>query len=233
MLNVKEYIRIFSHIVWPQTCPVCGRVAVPFCQSCLESVVDPLPLFCLECGGAYGVKCCASSAPCFALTEHAGYAREFLLRLKYHNVKSLGLPMGRLIGKHMFPERFDMVLPIPLHADSVREYNQTELLARGIGEIISTPVNSSALFWRKNCGKQTGRTGRERSSMLYDSMSASTDVKDKHVLLVDDVYTTGGTLRAAKSAVETSGGIVAGAALWSRRISSNEPFESWDITIED
>lgn len=230
---MHRFIEIFAHMIWPQSCPVCGEVTAAFCQKCLTSVIDPLPLFCLECGGLFGVECCNASVPCFALTEHDGDAREFLLRLKYHNVRSLGLPMGRLIGEHMPRMDADLILPVPLHTDSFREYNQTELLSYGISDRISIPADKSILSWKRNSGRQTGRTGKERTAMPLDSMYADSAVRGKKVLLVDDVYTTGGTLRAAKHSVEAAGGTVSGALLWARRVSSSEPFESWNKAVDD
>lgn len=225
---LKEFKLFFEHIFWPQRCPVCGKIVVPFCSDCLASVSNPLTPFCLECGGKYGASCCKESVPCFASSMHDGVAREFLLKLKYHNVKSIGISMGKLMAKKTNNPSANLIVPIPLHKKTTREYNQSALLARGISEEYKIKCDESLLFWRKNRTNQTERYGLQRASMPLDAIKAKHELYNKKIILVDDVYTTGGTLRSAKAAVEKQGGKVVAAMLWSRRVTSMENEITWE-----
>ncbi len=225
---LKDIKLMTEHLLWPQTCPICGRATVSFCPKCLASVVNAVPPFCLECGGKYGAHCCKNSVPCFASSIHDGAAREFILKLKYHNVKSIGISLGRLMAKENNPSSADLIVPIPLHGNTSREYNQSTLLATGISEEYQIKCDESILFWSNNRPKQTERYGLQRASMPLNALTAIPKLNNKKIILVDDVYTTGGTLRSAKAAIEKQGGKVVSAMLWSRRITSIENEATWE-----
>lgn len=218
MRRVFSYL---SHIIFPQHCPACGRLAVPYCPDCLSgSAKEALPPFCADCGGAYGVECCYDSVPCYAAAIHDGDARSFILALKYKNMRPLGEAIGREMGR-LFPrQEADLLIPLPLHADSRRAFNQTELIARGISSQWGTPVGTRLLKCRAGSGEQTEKRGRARRALSFDSFVASPELTGKSAVLVDDVYTTGGTVRAAKFALQRAGAEVKAVIVWTRRVSS-------------
>lgn len=221
---VKNACAAMIHILWPAYCPACGRVGAPFCDECLSASATGVPDFCLSCGAVYGHACCSSSAPCSAAAIHAGSARSFLLSLKYGGERSLGVPMGRIMGSRLAPSDC-LLVPIPLHRGSSRMYNQTLLLARGISEV--TPMKiSDCLEWRAAREPQTGRSGAERRS-LPPSAFRLKFIPEKPVVIVDDVYTSGGTMRAAKKALEERGVRVSGGAVWARRVTYHESAAAW------
>ena len=223
----KKYFSALLHLIWPEHCPVCGMVGVSHCPECLESVVCPLKPFCLDCGGPYGVDCCYDSVPCYAGSLHEGHARDFILNLKYRNAQSLGLPMGRLLGNTFRNIKADIIVPVPLHKASRRGYNQSDMLALGIAEEWCVPAECGLLKWNIEIGSQMGKGFRARAAIPPNAVYSLDSFTGRKVILVDDVYTTGGTLRAAKSAVENAGGIVVGAIVWSRRVSSLESEAAW------
>ena len=224
----------FSHIIFPTRCPACGRLAVPFCAECLsEAAAAPLPPFCSECGGPYGAECCYGSLPCYAAALHEGAARRFILALKYKNIRSL----GEAIGKEMalrFPEvGADFLVPLPLHRGSARAYNQTELISRGISHLRGIAVAKNFLKWRVACGAQTLRNGEERSALSFASFEASKELSGRRVILVDDVYTTGGTVRAASFALRLAGADVRAIFLWTRRVPCGENPAAWPVADDE
>lgn len=224
---LKKIKIMFTHLIFPQICPICGKICETYCYECIESVVAPLPPFCLECGGKYGVDCCNNSVPCFAAVIHEGLPRDLLLKLKYKNIKSLGVILGQLMAQNVPLPLADFIVPIPLHKRATREYNQTSLIAQGVSMICKIKIGDSILIWRKNRSNQTNIHGIQRTTLPLDSMISKSSVCGKKIILIDDVYTTGGTLRSAKAAIEEKGGIVVAAFLWSRRISSSEDELSW------
>ena len=221
-----------SHFVWPQSCSVCGKIGVSCCDKCLRSAAAPLLPFCAKCGAPFGNECCSGSVLCNALSLHEGISRELLLDLKYRNVRSLGMPMGKLVGENFRKTDADMLLPVPLHRSGRREYNQSLLLAKGISLMWNIPVKDDVLYWRIEIGSQAGKKGISRDMMPANAMEASKSLEGLSVVLVDDVYTTGNTMRTAISAVERAGGRVASALVWSRRIPSQENEAAWQDVAE-
>lgn len=221
-----DLVRSLFHFLWPETCPVCCRIGVSCCDVCMRSVVSPLPSFCAKCGAPYGLVCCSSSVPCHALSLHEDISRELLLNLKYRNSRSLGVPMGRLMGETFIDKDADILIPVPLHRSGRREYNQSLLLAEGISQVWNIPADDKKLFWKNDILPQAGKTSSSRQMMPADAMG-SENLAGRSVVLVDDVYTTGNTLRAAISAVEKAAGKVCSVLVWSRRVSSQDNEASW------
>lgn len=186
-----------------------------------------MPPFCAECGGAFGVPCCYESVPCFAAAEHDGAARDFILALKYKNMRPLGFAIGERIAAAFTSPEADCIVPLPLHKGGDRAYNQTELIARGIASRWGLPVEAGAMSWTARRKPQTGRKARERAKISSSVFAVSDSLREKRVVLVDDVYTTGGTVRAALSALRRAGARPVAVALWSRRMSLREPASSW------
>ena len=134
--------------------------------------------------------------------------------------------MGRLMGETFIEKDVDVLIPVPLHRSGRREYNQSALLAEGISQIWNIPADDKKLFWRNDILSQAGKTSSSRYMMPGDAMG-SKGLEGRSVVLVDDVYTTGNTLRAAISAVEKAEGKVCSALVWSRRMPSQENEASW------
>lgn len=128
--------------------------------------------------------------------------REILHELKYQHKESLGVDMGERIGKVLketvFFSNLDALIPVPIHHKKafVRGYNQSELLARGIGSEIKAPVLKNLTTKRKNTSSQTRKSNQERWENVV-SVFRSQDLSSfKHIALVDDVITTGSTIES-------------------------------------
>jgi len=140
--------------------------------------------------------------------------RRLLHQLKYHGRKEAGMFLGRLIGSRLVESNLppiDMIVPVPLHPSRMRRrgFNQSEVIASGIAEILDKPVNSKVLRRVKNTATQT-RKGRFERWKNVEGIFHCPDpgkVESKHILLVDDVVTTGSTLEAAGSALLNCGNV--------------------------
>lgn len=134
--------------------------------------------------------------------------RQILHELKYRGQYRVGIEMGRMFGHELKDTAFsraDLVHPVPLHRRKQRRrgYNQSALIAKGLTEVLDIPVEDGLIRRVVNTDTQTRKSRYERWENV-DGIFAVKDpekLKDKHVLLVDDVVTTGSTLESCASAL--------------------------------
>ena len=91
---------------------------------------------------------------------------------------------------------FDMVIPVPLsrQRDNERGYNQAELIAKSIADVLCLPLYANALKKIRNTDRQSNMSKIERLTNIKDAFSVNDNVTQKRIILVDDIYTTGNTL---------------------------------------
>ncbi len=131
--------------------------------------------------------------------------------MKFHGRCDLCTIMGRQLGLDLMGSgRFDdvdLLLPVPLHwrRRLSRGYNQSELLCRGIAEVMQRPISVGDLVRFKYTRKQSQQTRGRRSSNVDGAFRVAHPQRlaGKHVLLVDDVITSGSTLAACAKALVT------------------------------
>ncbi len=102
---------------------------------------------------------------------------------------------------------FDMVIPVPLsrQRSNERGYNQAELIAKGVADVLCLPLYANALNKIKNTDRQSNMSKIERLKNVRDAFCVNDDVKNKRIILVDDVYTTGNTLNSCAKELIKSG----------------------------
>ena len=130
---------------------------------------------------------------------------------KYKGRRKLGAYLGELLGERLrqsgIYDDVDIIIPVPLHPFKrwKRGYNQAEIIACKIAEVLRKPVDSSLLIRKKYTRTQTKKDALQREKNVSGAFRIRTVymLKGKHVLLVDDVLTTGATLGAC--AVEILG----------------------------
>ncbi|MBR1548644.1 MAG: ComF family protein [Prevotella sp.] len=145
---------------------------------------------------------------------HSEMAR-IVYALKYGDRPDIGEDMGRLMAEEMqlarYLEGIDLLLPVPLSPRRKRQrgYNQCELLARGISSKTSLPIASKAIGRRHFLKSQTRLSRQERQANVSNMfvLRDAAQLRGKHVLLVDDVCTTGATLTACAEVLRSVEGI--------------------------
>lgn len=135
--------------------------------------------------------------------------QSLLHEIKYKGKKKLGEYLGELLGEQI-DSLYDFIIPVPLHKKKQRHrgYNQSEIIANGICRIIDVPININCLKRTHYSRSQTRFTRFDRWENVTDifALSQIDKVKNKKVLLVDDVLTTGATLEsAARKLLEIEG----------------------------
>lgn len=128
--------------------------------------------------------------------------REILHHLKYEHKESLGIDMGKKTGvilkKNGFFSDIDGLIPVPIHhkKEFVRGYNQSELLARGIGYEMGVSVIKNRVSKRKHTVSQTKKSNQERWENVSSVFKSQDLSAFQHIALVDDVITTGSTIES-------------------------------------
>jgi ComF family protein len=128
--------------------------------------------------------------------------RRLLQELKFNGRLELAAALGLLLARHPELARrakdYDLIAPVPLHPARLRErgFNQALELARPLSSRLGIPLSASVLRRARPTRRQQGLTRREREQNLRLAFSAAS-LDGRRILLLDDIMTTGATLRAA------------------------------------
>lgn len=145
----------------------------------------------------------------FCFYRHNSSFRLLIHRLKYGNRPKAGIYLGRIAAQEFSQAHFfdgiDVIVPVPLHPKRQRRrgYNQAEMIAKGISETTHIPIDTTHLYRAVNNSSQTQKTRQERQHNTEDifAVNMSAHWRGKHILLVDDIVTTGATLRSCIHAI--------------------------------
>ncbi len=138
-----------------------------------------------------------------------GLVQELIHKLKYKGAQEIGTYFGQLYGFELNTlqsvEKFDTIIPVPLHPKKQRErgYNQVTSFGQALSESLGTPLNNSLLFRNRYSKTQTQKSLIGRTETTTDLFDVTFSEKDhnKHFLLIDDVITSGSTLEACGKAL--------------------------------
>ncbi len=210
---IAQLKNIFSstlHLFYPHICTGCGSDLLEeenlLCLKCTHNL--PHTNFAVLTNNPVE-KYFWGRIPLQAAYSQFYFSKEFLVQqlihqLKYKGDTGIGYYLGEIMGRTLLESpRFntiDAMIPLPLYADKEhkRGYNQATILCNGISSIINKPVLNGAVIRRHATETQTRKHRTERWENVKDSfiVNNAKELAGKHLLLVDDVVTTGATLEA-------------------------------------
>ncbi|MCH5715812.1 ComF family protein [Niabella hibiscisoli] len=197
-------------LFYPHLCAGCGSDTLPPSSQLCIKCIHALPLSGFEKQTDNPVEKILSGRIEFEkataqlyFTKHSSL-QHIMHAFKYKSNKDLGHQLGLIMGNHLWQshrfEEVDALIPLPLHKSKKRKrgYNQAEVLCNGIAEIMSIPVVTDAVIRPDATETQTkkNRTDRWKNMEGKFALANKNLIENKHVLLVDDVITTGATLEA-------------------------------------
>lgn len=218
ILGVRDF-------VFPPVCWFCGGALeeeCDFCRQCRQQFQESSSRACPRCGRSVGPfadiaagcdRCAREHYPFQSvrrLGRYEGILREAVLRIKDLNGEGLALALGRLLGQIVAQSdcRFDAIVPVPLHWLRYwqRGYNQAQVIAEGVSEVTGLAVLPRLLRRRRYTPSQIGQSVTQREQNLRGAFTVSrwTRRLPSAILLVDDVMTTGSTLREAARALRSA-----------------------------
>jgi ComF family protein len=217
MLLIDDFISL----LFPKICASCGnslwKQEETVCLSCefhlprtsfhlsLENPVSRL----------FWGRVNLESAAAYLYFNKGNRVQRLIHQLKYKGRRDIGIYLGRQYGHHLryspFFKTVQLIVPVPLHTKKLKKrgYNQSEQIAIGLGESMKIPVDPVAICRRKETETQTKKSRFRRWQNVAEVFEVNNpgSLEMKHVLLVDDVITTGATLESCIRALSPIHGI--------------------------
>jgi competence protein ComFC len=205
------------HLLFPNVCVICRKGLLAgekyCCKACMAEFDFFSSPFASEqmlrntIASRFGEKFHFERGWCHYLFHKESQLQLALHAMKYEGLFNLATTFGRQLGEWMLSggDTLDIecIIPVPLHPlkKIERSYNQSEKIAEGLAEVLQKPVRGNLLQRKRNTRSQTGLNAEARKKNLHGAFEAAPMIPFKHVLLVDDVVTTGATMAAAASAL--------------------------------
>lgn len=188
-------------LIFPPRCAGCGRVDYRFCPRCHDDLTT-YPLY-LHQAAAF------DRLPVAATSVHEGIIQSAIHAMKYHNLPQLAQPLSVRLADALRQLGWqpDLIAPVPMHTDRLqrRGYNQAERLSAGLAAQTEGVHHPNLLLRVRSTRSQVGLNRAERLANLKDAFAVAEDVTGQHILLVDDVFTTGATLMGCAESLIAAG----------------------------
>jgi ComF family protein len=198
------------HLVYPRICAGCGSDVLSNDQVICINCINELPVTDFYLHGDNPVeKVFRGRLPVLSASAHVYFYKDspvqrLLHRLKYDGRKEIGSFVGRLMGEKLktctWYDDLHALIPLPLNVRKQRKrgYNQAAVICEGISKVMNLPVLNDVIERKKNTETQTHKSRSDRWNNIEGKfeLKKAADIMNKHVLLVDDVITTGATLES-------------------------------------
>ena len=217
-IRFRQELAACVDLLLPPACLLCrqllttGLDAQSLCRDCLADMPPLSPAHCSCCAqpfpnatSSHLCSACLKRPPSFSIVHAAGLyqgsIKDAVHQLKYRNQLTLAKPLGQLLCKVVAATgagfAADCIVPVPLHPHRLRQrgYNQALELARPISRELNVPLDTTLLQRSRKTLQQQGLSATERRSNLRNAFTLASQTSALKVLLIDDVMTTGETVR--------------------------------------
>jgi ComF family protein len=191
-------------LLYPPRCAGCGQLDTPWCAGCQRRLDQaegmlrldaPPPLTASAAGG-----------------WHEGLARDAVHALKFEACRAMADVLGERMAAALRAQSWpaELLIPVPLHATRLKErgYNQAEWLAEAVASRSGLACVPHALVRNRSTPHQVGASAAERRANMVGAFEPAGDaLRGRHIVLLDDVFTTGATLQACAQAALSGGAL--------------------------
>ncbi|MDI6777538.1 MAG: ComF family protein [Syntrophales bacterium] len=217
---MKSILTGLADVIFPPRCVTCGVVlrrnkTFHFCSVCFSRINFIQSPLCSRCGipfngpdgGDHLCGDCLTSKTYFSVARAVGRYETTMLdaihRFKYRGKIAVGEILGRLMVDFAYPaldiKEYSLIMPAPLHPKRLRErgFNQSVILALAVAKRFSLPLDFTTLRRRIHTKPQISLGKKERETNVQGAFEVSEEkkIRGKNIILVDDVYTTGSTVK--------------------------------------
>lgn len=211
----------FLDLIYPRTCAACGNTLYQheevICSFCLLHLPKTFfhkdahnPLLSLFWG-----KMPVEMVSSFYFYNKGNKVQNLIHQLKYKKRPEIGVYIGKRYGNYLKKSPYfsgiDVIVPVPLHQSKkkIRGYNQAEMIVQGLSSSMGIPYDTTSFIRSEATATQTRKSKQERWENVKNKfkVEAPDQIKSKHILLVDDVITTGSTMEACAQVLLAEEGV--------------------------
>lgn len=205
-----DYLEDFVSLVFPQICNACGKPLHKheslICNYC--KVKLPYTNFHRQSDNPiekiFWGRVPVEKASALLYFHKGNRVQQLMHRFKYKGKKEIGELIGNIYGHELVKSNVftdaDMIIPVPLHPDKLKKrgYNQSDFFAQGISKATNIPCQTNILIRATASSTQTKKSRFERWENVETIFKVEDNslIENKHIILVDDVITTGATVEA-------------------------------------
>jgi ComF family protein len=206
-------------VLFPGRCVGCGLRGVELCEVCRSGLPWLPSEVCPICSTASRLArichACRTSPPVLDGTRAAcrfdGSVRQAVHDLKYRGIRNRAALLAEIVAEALDrrPLAIDLLVPVPLAPGRRRErgFNQSELIATGLGARLGVPISTTSLVRQRETPRQVGLSADDRRENVAGAFACTEPARigGQRITLIDDVMTTGATLAACAEALKHAG----------------------------
>lgn len=221
---MKKFLGYFEDLLslfFPELCAACGKSLFKnekiICTSCIYHLPqtnfheDPNNKMARQLWGRFPFV----QTIAFLYFRKGSRIQRMMHQLKYRKSPETGIRLGELYAHELkrsdIFKKPDIIMPIPLHPAKFKKrgYNQSECIGQGLTSILNIPINTTNLVRLENTETQTKKSRYARYENLLGvfEVKEKSELIDKHIMLIDDVMTTGATLEACSLLLQEIKGV--------------------------